>query len=61
MGAVRVRLLGGALSGQVLWVEDERASLEVHVAGGAGAKTLRYQRDGAIARFVADEPVPLDS
>ncbi len=55
MTAVRVRLLGGTLNGQVLWVDGERTWLEVHVAGGVGfKKTLRYRRDGAIARFVLE-------
>jgi hypothetical protein len=58
MAAVRVRLIGGALNGQVLWVEENRASVDVNVGGGAGAKkSLRYRIDGAVAVFVAE---PLD-
>ncbi len=54
MSAVRVRLLGGALSGHVLWVEATRAFVEVHVAGGGVPKTLRYLRDGDTASFVEE-------
>ena len=59
MGAIRVRFLGGALNGRVLWVEEDRASLEVRVAGNAGVmKILRYLRDGAIASFVGEVEAP---
>lgn len=55
MPAVRVRLLGGALNGHVLWVEQDRPFLEVHVAGSAGVRnTLRYQIDGSTGQFVSE-------
>lgn len=55
MTAVRVRLLGGALNGQVIWVEGDRPSLEVHVAKGGGVQTtLTYQIDGDTASFVGE-------
>ena len=54
MSAVRVRLLGGTLSGHVLWVEEDRALIEVHLAGGGVPKTVRYLRDGDKATFVEE-------
>lgn len=54
MAAVRVRLLGGALNGQVLWVEQGRPFLEVHMARAGIRNTLRYQIDGSTASFVSD-------
>ena len=55
MGTVRLRLLGGALSGQVLWVEESCGSVNVKMAGDGGAPTtLQYRRDGATASFVTE-------
>ena len=55
MATVRVRLIGGALSGKVLWVEGDRPLFEVYVAAGAGVqKTLTYQIDGETASFVGE-------
>lgn len=55
MAPVRVRLMGGALNGQVLWVDPGQAVLEVHMAKGAEARnTLRYQIEGTTATFVSE-------
>jgi hypothetical protein len=55
MSVVRVRVLGGALNGHVLWVEEGRPSLDVNVAAGAGvSKKLRYRIDGETAVFVEE-------
>ena len=55
MTAVRVRLIGGALSGQVIWVEPDKPSLEVHIAKGGGVhSTLTYAIDGDTASFVGE-------
>ena len=55
MAPVRVRLLGGALNGQVLWVEESRASVDVNIAGKASEpKALRYRISGAVARLVTE-------
>ena len=59
MTAVRVRLLGGVLNGQVVWVEENCAWVDVHVAAGAGIrKTFRYLREGEIARFETTPEAP---
>ena len=55
MASVRVRLMGGALNGQVLWVEKDQAVLDVHMANGAASRnTLRYQIEGSTATFVSE-------
>ena len=48
MSAERVRLVGGPLSGQVLWIEAGKTSLQVHVAarGDGFKRTFEYRRDG---------------
>jgi hypothetical protein len=52
MTAVRVRLIGGSLSGQVIWVEPDQVSLEVHISKGGGVhSTLTYLIDGDTASF----------
>lgn len=54
MPAVRVRLLGGALNGQVMWVDQDQTVLDVHMAKGTEARnTLRYEIEGATAKFVS--------
>ena len=55
MSVCRVRLLGGALNGQVLWVEQGRTFLDVNIAAGVGAaKKLHYRIEGETARFVEE-------
>jgi hypothetical protein len=55
MTTVRLRLLGGACNGQVLWVAQDCQSVNVNVAGGGGVpKTLQYRREGTIAVFVPE-------
>ena len=55
MGVVRVRLLGGALNGQVLWVEEGLVSVKVHVGGDRSVPTtLRYRIVGPVGRFVPE-------
>lgn len=59
MAVVRVRLLGGQLNGQVLWVEEGRPILEVNVAGKAGVSSkLRYKVDGGTAQLVTEPETP---
>ncbi|MBI4420778.1 MAG: hypothetical protein HY560_08130 [Gemmatimonadetes bacterium] len=57
MNPVRVRFIGGPLNGQTVWIEADRASLSVQVAGKSdGVKqALEYRRDGDLLLFI--EPV----
>ena len=55
MSVFRVRLLGGSLNGQVLWVEKGREFLDVNIAAGVGAaKRLHYRIEGETAQFVEE-------
>ena len=56
MSTVRVRLMGGPLHGQVLWVDEAKASLNVQVAGKGDAisRTWQYRRDGGLLQFVGE-------
>lgn len=61
MTAVRVRLLGGALNGQVLWVEQGIPTLDVNVATGTGhQKKIRYRIEGHIGSFVPSSDTPTE-
>ena len=59
MSAIRLRALGGALNGQVIWVESDCTTLRVQVAakGDVLKQTIQYRRDGDILRFVEEPPV----
>ena len=53
--AVRVRLLGGSLNGQVLWVEKGQEFLDVNIAVVPGTtKRLRYHIDGHVGSLVSE-------
>lgn len=56
MGAERVRLVGGELQGQVMWVEPGASTLNVHMGGQAPGITrvLHYRRSGTVLRFVGE-------
>jgi hypothetical protein len=59
MATVQVRLSGGGLHGQVVWVEEGCASLTVNLAApGGGKRTLQYRRDGAMLKFAGETPEP---
>ncbi|HXV87094.1 MAG TPA: hypothetical protein VD793_10355 [Gemmatimonadales bacterium] len=53
---VRFRLVGGPLSGQVVWLEQGRAGLTVQVApvGTTPKRTLEYRCDGGVLAFVRE-------
>lgn len=62
MSLERMRLIGGSLEGQVMWVEQGSPTLNVHIGGQSPGvtKTLHYRRSGAVLRFVGEtqtEPV----
>lgn len=56
MSLERVRCIGGALTGQVMWVEEGVPTLDVHVGGQrvGATRTLHYRRSGALLRFVGE-------
>lgn len=56
MSIEQMRLAGGALHGKVVWVERERATLDVHIAGEipGATRTLHYRRSGAMLCFVGE-------
>ena len=58
MATIRLRALGGALNGQVIWVEKDCVTLRVQVAakGDVLKQTLEYRRDGDVLRFVEETP-----
>lgn len=63
MSAERLRLVGGELQGQVVWVEQGSPTLKVRIGGQrpGATKTLHYRRSGAVLRFVEETetaPVP---
>jgi len=51
-----MRFIGGPLSGQVVWVEDECVSLNVQIAakGETMKRTVEYRRDGQTLQFVEE-------
>jgi len=61
MAAVRVRLLGGALNGQVMWVEKDQTVLSVHMAKGVGNRnTLQYKIEGSTGTFLSESGTGTD-
>jgi len=56
MSVERVRLIGGALQGQVMWLEPSCATLNVHIGGQSpgATKTLHYRRTGGVLCFVGE-------
>ena len=56
MAAVRVRLVGGALNGRVMWVEEGLPWLDVNIAaaGVAPQKKLRYKIEGSVGSFESE-------
>jgi hypothetical protein len=56
MSAERVRLIGGPLSGQAVWVEAGKTSLQVHIAAREDrlTRTLEYRREGLGLLFVGE-------
>ncbi|OGU00982.1 MAG: hypothetical protein A2W29_08760 [Gemmatimonadetes bacterium RBG_16_66_8] len=65
MSLERVRLVGGALEGQVMWVENDRTAVSVHMGGQilGVTKTLHYRRSGGLLRFVEEiqtGPAPVE-
>lgn len=56
MSAERMRLAGGALHGKVLWVEQDRTTVDVHIGGQmpGATKTLHYRRSGAMFCFMGE-------
>ncbi|MBI3982043.1 MAG: hypothetical protein HY337_03970 [Gemmatimonadetes bacterium] len=56
MSVERMRLVGGVLSGQVLWVEQGAPTMQVHIGGQSPGvtRTLHYRRSGAVLRFVRE-------
>jgi hypothetical protein len=60
MSVERLRLVGGALQGQVMWVEQGAPTLNVHMGGQSPGvtRTLHYRRSGAVLRFVGETHTP---
>ena len=56
MSVERLRLVGGELQGQVVWVEQGSPTLKVHIGRQSPGvtKTLHYRRSGAVLRFVEE-------
>lgn len=56
MSVEALRLLGGALQGQIVWVEHGAPTLAVHMGGQRPGvtKTLHYRRSGPVFRFVEE-------
>jgi hypothetical protein len=56
MSALKMRFIGGPLSGQVVWVEDDCTSLNVQIAakGETLKRTVEYRRDGQTLLFVEE-------
>jgi hypothetical protein len=56
----RVRLVGGDLQGEVMWVETGAPVLDVHIGGQSPGttRTLHYRRSGAVLRFVGETRTP---
>ncbi len=56
MSLDRVRFVGGALQGQVMWVEPKCDTLTVHIGGQSPGvtKTLHYRRSGGVLCFVRE-------
>jgi len=56
MSLDRVRFVGGALQGKVMWVERTCSTLDVHIGGQnpGETKTLHYRRSGAVLHFVSE-------
>jgi hypothetical protein len=56
MSIEQVRMAGGALHGKVVWIERERATLDVHVGGQVpgATRTLHYRRSGGMLCFVGE-------
>jgi hypothetical protein len=69
MSLDRVRFVGGALQGKVMWVEPSCTTLDVHIGGQnpGESKTLHYRRSGAVLHYVSEtltvatEPVAASS
>ena len=51
-----MRFIGGPLSGQVVWVEDDCVALNVQIAakGDTLKRTAEYRRDGQTLQFVEE-------
>jgi hypothetical protein len=51
-----MRLVGGALQGQVMWVEPDASALDIHMGGQTPGATrvLHYRRSGAVLRFAGE-------
>ena len=60
MSLERLRLVGGELQGQVMWLASETPDLDIHMSGLLpGAKrVLHYRRSGAVLRFVGETLTP---
>ncbi len=56
MSLERVRFAGGALNGKVMWVDGEKATVDVHIGRQSPGvtKTVHYRRSGAMLRFVGE-------
>ncbi|HEX9582040.1 MAG TPA: hypothetical protein VF970_13125 [Gemmatimonadales bacterium] len=56
MTPIRLRLIGGPLSGQVVWLDEGRVGVTVQVApnGGSPKRSLEYRRDGQALAFVRE-------
>ena len=54
MSQVRLRFIGGPLNGRAVWIDEDRSSLSVQVAGLAQGvrQQLEYRRDGGMLVFI---------
>ncbi|HXV86888.1 MAG TPA: hypothetical protein VD793_09325 [Gemmatimonadales bacterium] len=60
MSLVRMRLVGGELQGQALWVEEAARTLNVHLGGQlpGARRTLHYRKSGGVLRFEGETHTP---